>query len=898
MANLAPDYLTNPANFATPEERIAALRDRAQALPQQLVDNGSDIPDVITKAAAKPDTSFGGALMAGASAGLNSAAYGIPDAAQSLVTPNDYAAMQATRAAHPIATGIGTGLGLGAGLFTGATEAKVGQELGELATPLLGPGGLVGLGGRIIKGAGNLAGKVSEGVGGALNTAGEAVNGAARFMAGGGKATSMIGKIGQGAVQGAMTGAEQNIAPVIGGQETPLQGLTGTALGAGVGAVASGAAGVLARKAGVSAKPMEYTPSGSLPPELDNVEAYQAAHPEITDPIEAEAARSQQAAQATANTLPLNAEDLTAADKKLLDTYIASKGITFRDMTKATGAGLSGSAKVGAQANQAYQMKLGVWHFLQDQAKANGTEAQNLEEIQQLIKGLGDRFEKSSSAAEANGTSVLKMPEETPPEGAVQINPELDDQYAQLPEVQTLQNMQGGDEAYKTFVANLQAKGVNPDFTPNLTEQRAFLADTAHNAFQGGTTALQRQEGTAAQAIKDALDNNIGQTDPAWSQMKQDWRNVQPLRYAEARGLNKMEKIDAVGSPTMARTFIANALMSGGGIGGVAGAATTFDINDPDTWAPSAAILAAGLLGGNIAGKLITSGSTGIAGEIANQLMKGNNWLKNTKFAQFVGSTLKPAIDDYMKSGAYKGAVPGSGAGLDAASGVGLASGRSILQRGASMLPEANANPAVLAALNKPTTPDEQQTQAAASGVSEPDKQEAIGQVNQKYWDILNQKLEGIYNAEYARFMTPQEFQSKMAGITNNFDPLQTEKILFQGDPAAQKAYLNDYQTALSLKQMNPAQAYDNKPGFLDIGPQRALKQEGYDKLIGIIAQTVTPGTDRVPSAHIVKSVKDNVDSVMRLPISADEKNQRLLQMMHDQYGFGRDTLQQLGFID
>ena len=157
MANLAPDYLTNPANFATPEERIAALRDRAQALPQQLVDNGSDIPDVITKAAAKPDTSFGGALMAGASAGLNSAAYGIPDAAQSLVTPNDYAAMQATRAAHPIATGIGTGLGLGAGLFTGATEAKVGQELGELATPLLGPGGLVGLGGRIIKGAGNLA---------------------------------------------------------------------------------------------------------------------------------------------------------------------------------------------------------------------------------------------------------------------------------------------------------------------------------------------------------------------------------------------------------------------------------------------------------------------------------------------------------------------------------------------------------------------------------------------------------------------------------------------------------------------------------------------------------------------------------------------------------------------
>ena len=205
------------------------------------------------------------------------------------------------------------------------------------------------------------------------------------------------------------------------------------------------------------------------------------------------------------------------------------------------------------------------------------------------------------------------------------------------------------------------------------------------------------------------------------------------------------------------------------------------------------------------------------------------------------------------------------------------------LERGASMLPLAAAG--------------EQQVAATAANVSEPDKQEAIGQVNQKYWDILNQKLEGIYNAEYAQFMTPQEFQSKMAGITNNFDPLQTEKILFQGDPAAQKAYLNDYQTALSLKQMNPAQVYDNKPGFLDIGPQRALKQEGYDKLIGIIAQTVTPGTDRVPSAHIVKSVKDNVDSVMRLPISADEKNQRLLQMMHDQYGFGRDTLQQLGLI-
>ena len=239
-----------------------------------------------------------------------------------------------------------------------------------------------------------------------------------------------------------------------------------------------------------------------------------------------------------------------------------------------------------------------------------------------------------------------------------------------------------------------------------------------------------------------------------------------------------------------------------------------------------------------------------------------------------------------------------------------FASPQSFIERGASMAPSGEnvsseatqrvaENMPIAGGVAPAAAPEAQAATAKELGTPEPAKQEASQVVNEKYQNAIEQRLQSYYQAEYSRYMTYDEFKAQVANVTDNFNPLKSAKVLFD-DPAMQKAYLKDYNTALQLKQVNPAQAYQtNKEAsglFGALDPQQKLKQEGYSHLIDLVASTVS-GTDRLPSPLTLRTVKNDIDNIMKLPVNPEQKNQKLIALMQTKYGFGADTLSNLGLI-
>ena len=818
-------------------------------------------------------------LLAGGSAGLNTMFYGIPDVFLKTFHSDAYKNLQDIRAANPGATSLGTGAGLALGLGTGATEAK--------------GAGMVS--GGLLRGAGSLA----EGAG--LKTIGGALGKAGDFLAtGGAKLGDTLGtKILKGAGQGAGLAAEQNIVPVIGGTVTPGE----AAAGVGLGTVAGGAipvvqklGGALARSTGFGNASFKYTPIES--------------------------------GKAATSTIGANIDGIDYADplsKKQIDNILSSLGIRLKDIRQTAGGGLSGSAKIGSMGSNAEDTKKGIVDFLLRQAKANdGKMPRNSDEIQSLLDSVRDRWQALMPAAEEAGVSATA--------------PAIRSEIEALPEVLALKAGTGGEKMYSSLMANI-------DNAPDLPAQRAVLRNAIQRTMQPGPSLNIENQASAAHAIDEVLGRKIGEIDPSWQQMKQDWHDLQGLRYAQARNMATIGKLEA-GSPTAARTEIGKMMGLGvGATGGVGGAAAEFDPNDQSTWLPAAAILAGSTVAGTIAGKAATGAFSMAAGDLSKLIYQA---MENPKIQAFM-EKVQPALKKVFASpqsfiDRYASMVPAAGGGIpnvspeaaqrvierdsvDNAANPGAGEFFKNLTAGRTDMNVPSTTPATTPTSTTPattpttaigppapagsepvsTTPQASQVQAQEAATPEPVKQEAVWTTNKKYQSALEKRLQTIYgsNDNIASAYTYDEFKQKLASGTDNFNPLKVSKILFS-NAADQKAYLKDYNTALQMGEINPSKAYDTWKGtqglLAGIGgdtfdPTRRIKQKGYNNLIDIIAAQVS-GPDKLPSKQILSKVKADVDSIMKLPISAEKKNQELYKMMATSYGLGQAQLQNLGLMD
>ena len=777
-------------------------------------------PDYWTGLAARART-LPSKLAAGGYEAANTMLYGIPDVVVKAASSDAYKKLQDLRAANPGATLLGAGAGLALGLATGSAESG-GAEASAL--PLIGPGGLVGAGSRVLSGAGKLAEKVgAEGLGRALGKAGEAVGAGAKFLRGGGEATSFIGKVGQGAAQGAALGAEQNIVPVLGGTETPAQGALGVGLGGAIGGLVPVASGFL-RALGTTAKQFNYAPAGA-------------------SAIAAPAALSETASAAAP----------------------VSEGINEALMGK-FGVGMRSLKASGHTPDEIMQLKQSLGDLINGQKAANGGSIpQNSLEMNSLLDSVNKAWNGAIGTAEKAGID------------ATTLEPEIQ----ALPEVQALQATPQGQQAYAAIAKRLQ------DNQGNLTAQRMALNSFIEGAAPGpGTGAAMsnalQDEGSAASSIKDLIDSKIGEVVPDFDAMKQDYGAVQLLKKSQMRVSAAVPKMEA-GSPTAARTAVGG--MLGVGLEGK-DALKELDPNDPATWSDAALKLAAATVIGSAVGGVSSKLMSSIQGNVAAAL-------KNPTF-QAVLAKAVPAVAKY------------------------IAPVNTTLERGASMIPSSNGaqigvNPEAAARMANETNglPPDTPTPSAtpASGVA-PDVQAnnnqatavqraaASAKTNQQFQAAIEQRLETEWNEKFSTQMDFDTFKQRVAAVTDNFNPLYSAKVLFQ-DPAMQEQYLNDYNTVLKVQSANPSQAYESfktTKGLLGgLDPQRAIKQEGFNNLVDLIASATTK--EGPPTAQRTKDVQTHVGQILDMPGTPEQKNQKIIQLLGQRYKLGSDTLSSLGLI-
>ena len=823
----------------TEEERAAALAairadpSYAQSIAAQQAEDMNS-PDYWTGVAARA-RALPSKLLAGGSAAVNTAFYGIPDVILKAASSDAYKKLQDLRAASPGATLLGTGAGLALGSMTGSTESGAGEAAaaGAIARPLMGPGGLVGL-----------ASRGAEALG--ARGAAEGLGKAATFLQKGvGEGASLGQKILGGAAQGAGLGAEQLIAPVIGGTVTPKEAAEGVALGG----VAGGALPIVAKGAQALARQMGFASRGIK---------YQ---PGVATEAEALAAPT------VAGVAPA-VEDATKLSydptkMKLIENVMNELGVSSRDIKMSQGVGLGRAGRITSQGRYAEQAKEDLYKLIERQSKMPGnTWPRNPDELQQLLNSHSDYWDQLIPQAEAKGVTAL------------------DSTGALAPEFEALDSVQklkaASPDTYNSLVKNLNTYGRDVDGAPNLSAERNFLRDEARVGTGEASNAGARAKSDAASDMHELLGEKIGEIDPNWGQLKADYKALQPLKYAQARNMSAISKMES-GSPTAARTALGGVL---GFSTGATDVAKKIDPNDPSTWGPAAAELAAATVGGSLVGKASAAGYNMARGEVSKMILTA---MDNPKIRAAM-IRAKPALAKVFSSP------------------------QTFIDRAAAMEPSGeNISPEATQRVqeNMPinvdpvAAPDAAKAAQGEAASSEPQKQQATDQTNEKYQAAIEQRLQAYYNAEYSRFMTYDEFKSQVAAVTDNFNPLKSAKVLFD-DPAMQKAYLKDYNTALQLQKINPAGAYEQNKSvsglFGALDPQKKLKQEGYNNLIDIIAAQVS-GTDRLPSPLTVKTVKADIDNIMSLPVSAADKNKRLMSLMSQKYGFGVDTLANLGLI-
>ena len=800
--NLADPTSMDPRNNLPQSAPEAASPDPLAGMsPQDQVaqmdaDSGADqySPDywrgVTARARALPNK-----LIAGGAAGVNTLGYGIPDVILKAASSDTYKKLKDLQAANPGATALGTGAGLVLGLGTGATESKL---------PILGAGGLAGLASRGLSKVG-------------LEGAGEAVGNVARFMANGGAATTTAGKIGQGALQGAALGAEQNIIPVIGGTETPIEGALGTAAG--------GVAG--------AAIPAVTSAFAKIPESLQAINEW--------------------GNKVMAKRGGVNQRDL----RTLANTYLHGDPEAVEGLMKNLGTEVRDNE---------------LWR------KPNRTQYvdDTKQQWQEWEQAWNDTYKTDPAQAMADLTAK------------VQADPDAANAIARG-------NAAGaagteGDDLFNTMVKKLDA-------TSGLADKREYLAKIAYD----NTGKYGDDEMAIARSLRDGLDDQArtaaGMTPDQWTAMKTQYPLKVLIQKGAVRDEASLAGLTPQGSDTAAKLALS-------GIGMTASASTLGnpkglleDPTNPERWGQFVAATMGGsavgftknLIANNLARIAMRLDGPGLQALIdkvgaapsiqAIQKIAAQaeaSWLSKPTAAIARGASTVPATIG-SEGNQNVQAMDAGKAPLDATTYTGQASTPSPSAAADGIQPQAQPQAAVTA-----------QVEANASPKQASD---ATYATNQKYQSAINQALHQHW-LEVARYVSEDDFRQQVANATDNFNPLYSAKILFS-DGRAQEQYLKDYQAALQLKGANASDVWDQNRHTSIFDSQQKVKQEGYTRLIDTIGAAID---GKAPSASTVRTVKDHLDGIMRQPISAEQKNQQVLEFMKT-YGFGAEQLSAIGLI-
>lgn len=195
--------------------------------------------------------------------------------------------------------------------------------------------------------------------------------------------------------------------------------------------------------------------------------------------------------------------------------------------------------------------------------------------------------------------------------------------------------------------------------------------------------------------------------------------------------------------------------------------------------------------------------------------------------------------------------------------------------------------------------PVAERVEATEAVVPDEAQQTAAWETNKKYAEKLNTAMYNYWSQNFADSMSYEDYVQQVYTMSNGFDPKITASFFFKAGKERDK-FLRDYEKALQLKSINLEAAYSGKSAnfFQNITDKDAvaIKRKGYQTLVDTVASLVTNEGD-LPSENTKKTVEADLSLIMKQPVSSEEKNKMLYDLLRTKYGFSYDDLNNLGLI-
>jgi hypothetical protein len=354
--------------------------------------------------------------------------------------------------------------------------------------------------------------------------------------------------------------------------------------------------------------------------------------------------------------------------------------------------------------------------------------------------------------------------------------------------------------------------------------------------------------------IDDFVANNSTLTPAEIADAKHTYKVLQPFLIAEARDASKLDSFFDAG-PGTAEKLIANSLFAGGG--GALG-------------------LGSSLMGQSQGGGDIDIGQalqSGIMGALAGGVAKKTLPALGNKLLAGAGRQAGRALESEKVRDLLEKAVQGAGSLTKAPAGLAIGGALADKDQDLSKIPEING-------------PAEPQQGTEVSTKSAP-------YLNPRLKYILGNRLNYLYETEYANQLTPQEFLSRVQAKTKNFsDQESLAGILFDNDKDREN-YIRQVQAFRDLKDVDLEKVLKG-PGGIElpvlgrIGGDEATADET-EKLINTILTLRNEG-------DILKRT-DAQEKQLRKALAMVKKNPEMLQQFIESTGINFGQLRDLGVI-
>lgn len=338
-------------------------------------------------------------------------------------------------------------------------------------------------------------------------------------------------------------------------------------------------------------------------------------------------------------------------------------------------------------------------------------------------------------------------------------------------------------------------------------------------------------------------------------QAKTDWRLMKPFEAADILDDMRVAKGGLTGGSDTAFKLGLAGMGVGSGIAGLNDVKENPD--DPMAWVK---LIGAGVLGGSLSGaarekigialaKAIRKMPTDAIAEIAERISKG-------KLAEVL-SKLK------IEAPAVAGAKFITGK---------LAEGEALAS------PEGQA----------PITVESPEGQAV---------EEQKAKYGQEYVDRLGDAMVAYWAENFADSMDYSDYVSRVAELTNDFDPKKTASFLYR-DKGERTRFLRDLDVGQRLAGEDIVGAFDRGGLFQSIlePAETARKKMKQSDIIDTIARLVTD-EGNLPSEATKKTITADISAILDLDATPEEKKELLFAKLQDKYGMDYNSLRQMGLI-